>query len=176
MTELTVAKLAENLQVPVEHLMDQLQRAGHSFNDASQTVPDVAREELLAFLRNRHGQAPAESGDSAVPREISITRRESVEVVQVDQGRRRAVQVDFRRKRKFVNRAALEREALARRQEQEGLAAKEAEEKEEGRRLAEEKAREEQEQAEREAERKAEQEAQEKAEQEAELAKAQEQA
>ena len=53
-----------------------------------------------------------------MPREISITRRESVEVVQVDQGRRRAVQVDFRRKRKFVNRAALEREALARRQEE----------------------------------------------------------
>ena len=185
MTELTLAKLAENLKVPVEHLMDQLQRAGHSFNDASQPVPDVAREELLAFLRNRHGQAPAEPGDSAVPREISITRRESVEVVQVDQGRRRAVQVDFRRKRKFVNRAALEREALARRQqeearrqEEEGLAAKEAEEEEqeEERRLAEEKAREEQELAEREAERKAEQEAQEKAEQEAELAEAQEQA
>ncbi|MCY4155832.1 MAG: translation initiation factor IF-2 [Gammaproteobacteria bacterium] len=183
MTELTVAKLAENLKVPVEHLMDQLQRAGHSFNDASQPVPDVAREELLAFLRNRHGQSPAEPGDSAVPREISITRRESVEVVQVDQGRRRAVQVDFRRKRKFVNRAALEREALARRQEEEarrqeeeGLAAKEAEEEEEERRLAEEKAREEQVLAEREAERKAEQEAQEKAEQEAERAKAQEQA
>ena len=190
MTELTVAKLAENLKVPVEHLMDQLQRAGHSFDDASETVPDVAREELLAFLRNRHGQAPAESGDTAVPREISITRRESVEVVQVDQGRRRAVQVDFRRKRKFVNRAALEREALARREEeearrqeeearrleQEGAAAREAEEKEEERRLAEAKAREEQEKAEREADRKAEQSAEEQAKQDAELAKAEEQA
>ena len=183
MTELTVAKLAENLRVPVEHLMDQLERAGHSFDDASQKVPDVAREELLAFLRNRHGRSPAGPKDSAMPREISITRRESVEVVQVDQGRRRAVQVDFRRKRKFVNRAALEREALARRQEeearrleQEGLAAKEAEEKEEERKLAEEKAREEQEQAEREAERKAQEEAQEQAEQQAEMEKAQEQA
>ncbi len=186
MSELTIAKLAENLRVPVEHLMDQLERAGHSFDDASQLVPEVAREELLAFLRNRHGHS------SAVPREISITRRESVEVVQVDQGRRRAVQVDFRRKRKFVNRATLEREALARRQEQEarrqeqeearrkeqeGLAAaaKEAEEKEkqQERKLAEEKAREEQEQAEREAERKAREQAeQEKAEEQARLQRA----
>ncbi len=194
MTELTVAKLAENLKVPVEHLMDQLQRAGHSFNDASQPVPEVAREELLAFLRNRHGHS------SAVPREISITRRESVEVVQVDQGRRRAVQVDFRRKRKFVNRAALEREALARREEeearrleeeqirrqeeearrleQEGLAAEQTEEQEQERKLAEEKAREEREQAERaEAEREeAEREAERKAGEQAELEKAQEQA
>ena len=187
MTELTVAKLAENLKVPVEHLMDQLERAGHSFEDASQPVPDVAREELLAFLRNRHGHAPAGASDSAMPREISITRRESVEVVQVDQGRRRAVQVDFRRKRKFVNRAALEREALARRQEeearrleQEGLAAKEAEKKEQERKLAEEKQRAQKEkaelQAEREAREQAEQEAKQQAEQQAELEKVQEQA
>ena len=118
-----------------------------------------------------------------MPREISITRRESVEVVQVDQGRRRAVQVDFRRKRKFVNRAALEREALARRQEeearrleQESQAAKEAEEKE--KQLAEEEARKEKEEAEREEARKAqaEEDAKKQAQEEAELEKAQEQA
>ncbi|MDE0246272.1 MAG: translation initiation factor IF-2 [Gammaproteobacteria bacterium] len=183
MTDLTVAKLAENLKVPVEHLMDQLERAGHSFEDASQTVPDVAREELLAFLRSRHGHGGSVTKDSAMPREISITRRESVEVVQVDQGRRRAVQVDFRRKRKFVNRAALEREALARREEeearrleQESQAAKEAEEKE--KQLAEEEARKEKEEAEREEALKvqAEEDARKQAEQEAELEKAQEQA
>ena len=183
MTELTVAKLAENLKVPVEHLMDQLERAGHSFGDASETVPDVAREELLAFLRNRHGHGESVASDSAVPREISITRRESVEVVQVDQGRRRAVQVDFRRKRKFVNRAALEREALAkrqeeeaRRQEQEDQAAREAEEKQ----LAEEQKRQAKEDEEREQARKAEAEAEEQArkqaEQEAEQSEAEEQA
>ena len=187
MTDLTVAKLAENLKVPVEHLMDQLERAGHSFNDASQTVPDVAREELLAFLRSRHGHGETSTRESAMPREISITRRESVEVVQVDQGRRRAVQVDFRRKRKFVNRAALEREALARRQEEEARrlelesqAAKDAEEKEKERQLAEAEARKEQEEVEREEERKsreqAEEQAEEQARQRAELEKAQEQA
>ena len=194
MTELTVAKLAENLKVPVEHLMDQLQRAGHSFDDAGQTVPDVAREELLAFLRNRHGHAPAGTDQSSMPREISITRRESAEVVQVDQGRRRAVQVDFRRKRKFVNRAALEREARARReaeearrreeeeqrQEQEDRQAKQAEEQEQERKLAEEQALQEQEEAERDAERdaerQAEQEAKQKAEEQIELEKAAEQA
>ena len=183
MTDLTVAKLAENLKVPVEHLMDQLERAGHSFEDASQTVPVVAREELLAFLRSRHGHGESVSRDSAMPREISITRRESVEVVQVDQGRRRAVQVDFRRKRKFVNRAALEREALARRQEeearrleQESQAAKEAEEKE--KQLAEEEARKEKEEAEREEALKAQakEDAEKQAQEEADLEKAQEQA
>ena len=183
MTDLTVAKLAENLKVPVEHLMDQLERAGHSFDDASQPVPDVAREELLAFLRNRHGHAGGTSKDSAMPREISITRRESVEVVQVDQGRRRAVQVDFRRKRKFVNRAALEREALAQREEeearrleQESHTAEAAEQQEQERKLAEQEAREEQEQAERQEALKAEEDAKHRAEQEAELEKAKEQA
>ena len=183
MTDLTVAKLAENLKVPVEHLMDQLERAGHTFDDASQPVPDVAREELLAFLRNRHGHAGGTSKDSAMPREISITRRESVEVVQVDQGRRRAVQVDFRRKRKFVNRAALEREALARREEeearrleQESHAAEAAEQEEQERKLAEQEAQKEQEQVEREEALKAEEDAKHRAEQEAELAKATEQA
>ena len=183
MTDLTVAKLAENLKVPVEHLMDQLQRAGHSFDDASQPVPDVAREELLAFLRNRHGHAGGTSKDSAMPREISITRRESVEVVQVDQGRRRAVQVDFRRKRKFVNRAALEREAMARREEEEAQrleqashVAEAAEQEEQERKLAEEEAHKEQAQAERNEALKAEEEARHRAEQEAELEKAKEQA
>ena len=187
MNELTVAKLAENLKVPVEHLMDQLERAGHSFDDASQPVPDVAREELLAFLRNRHGHSSDAAKDSAMPREISITRRESVEVVQVDQGRRRAVQVDFRRKRKFVNRAALEREALARReeeearrQEEESQAAREAEEQEQERKLAEVQARKEQEDVQREEARKAQEQAEEEAknlaEEEAELEKVHEQA
>ncbi|MCY4477744.1 MAG: translation initiation factor IF-2 [Gammaproteobacteria bacterium] len=187
MTDLTVAKLAENLKVPVEHLMDQLERAGHTFDDASQTVPNVAREELLAFLRNRHGHGGSSTRDSAVPREISITRRESVEVVQVDQGRRRAVQVDFRRKRKFVNRAALEREALARReeeearrQEKESQVAREAEAKAQERQLAEEEERKEQEEAQqqeaRQAEAQAEEEARKQAEQEAEQEQAQEQA
>ena len=183
MTDLTVAKLAENLKVPVEHLMDQLERAGHTFNDASQPVPDVAREELLAFLRDRHGHAGGTSKDSAMPREISITRRESVEVVQVDQGRRRAVQVDFRRKRKFVNRAALEREALAQREEeearrleQESHAAEAAEQEKQERKLAEQEARKEQEQVERDEALKAEEDAKHRAEQEAELEKAKEQA
>ena len=183
MTDLTVAKLAENLKVPVEHLMDQLERAGHTFDDASQPVPNVAREELLAFLRNRHGHAGGTSKDSAMPREISITRRESVEVVQVDQGRRRAVQVDFRRKRKFVNRAALEREAMVQREEVEALrleqeshAAEAAEQAEQERNLAEQEAQKEQEQVEREEALKAEEDAQHRAEQEAELEKATEQA
>ena len=183
MTDLTVAKLAENLKVPVEHLMDQLERAGHTFDDASQPVPDVAREELLAFLRDRHGHAGGTSKDSAIPREISITRRESVEVVQVDQGRRRAVQVDFRRKRKFVNRAALEREALeqreeeeARRLEQESHATEAADQEEQERKLAEQEARKEQEQVEREEALKAEEDAKHRAEQEAELEKSKEQA
>ena len=183
MTDLTVAKLAENLKVPVEHLMDQLERAGHTFDDASQPVPDVAREELLAFLRDRHGHAGGTSRDSAMPREISITRRESVEVVQVDQGRRRAVQVDFRRKRKFVNRAALEREALeqreeqeARQQEKESHVAVAAEQQEQERKLAEQEARKEQEQVEREEALKAEEDAKHRAEQEAELEKSKEQA
>ena len=127
MADVTVAQFAEVLKVPVEKLLSQLDEAGIKVSSSEDTISDDAKLELLTFLRRSHGQADAPVGDAA-PRRITLKRKSQSELkLSGAQGRSRTVNVEVRRKRTYIKRDVLEKQAQ---QEQEELDRQRREEEE----------------------------------------------
>ena len=61
--QVTIRKLAELLNMPVEKLLEQLAEAGMSFSGPDQVVTSTEKMKLLGFLRRTHGKddKPAEA-------------------------------------------------------------------------------------------------------------------
>ena len=153
MANVTVTQFAEVLKVPVDKLLTQLDEAGIKVKGADDTISDDAKLELLSHLRRSHGQedSPAEA---AAPRRITLKRKSQSELrLSGNQGRARTVNVEVRRKRTYIKRDVLEKQAQ---EEQEALDAQRREEEE---RIAAVEAERERAEAEKEAAAKAEQEA-----------------
>ncbi len=118
MSDVTVAQFAEVLKVPVEKLLSQLDEAGIQVSSSEDTISDDAKLELLTYLRRSHGQADTPAGDAA-PRRITLKRKSQSELkLSGAQGRSRTVNVEVRRKRTYIKRDVLEKQAQ---QEQEEL-------------------------------------------------------
>ena len=127
MADVTVAQFAEVLKVPVEKLLSQLDEAGIKVSSSEDTISDDAKLELLTYLRRSHGQADTPVGDAA-PRRITLKRKSQSELrLSGAQGRSRTVNVEVRRKRTYIKRDVLEKQAQ---REQEELDRKRREEEE----------------------------------------------
>ena len=156
MADVTVAQFAEVLKVPVEKLLTQLDEAGIKVSGSNDTISDDAKLELLSHLRRSHGQDDTPA-TAAAPRRITLKRKSQSELrLSGAQGRSRTVNVEVRRKRTYIKRDVLEKQAQ---EEQEALDAKRRQEEE---RIAAEEAAIERAKAEQEAAAKAEQEARER--------------
>jgi len=116
MADVTVAQFAEVLKVPVEKLISQLDDAGIKVNSADDTISEDAKLELLTHLRRSHGQEAASSDGS--PRRITLRRKSQSELrLAGAQGRARTVNVEVRRKRTYIKRDVLEKEAQEKQEE-----------------------------------------------------------
>ncbi len=156
MADVTVAQFAEVLKVPVDKLLTQLDEAGIKVKGSEDTISEDAKLELLSHLRGKHGQDDTPA-TAAAPRRITLKRKSQSELkLSGSQGRSRTVNVEVRRKRTYIKRDVLEKQAQ---EEQEALDAKRREE--EARKEAEVREQE-RVRAEKEAAEKAEQEAREK--------------
>ena len=160
MADVTVAQFAEVLKVPVEKLLSQLDEAGIKVSGSEDTISDDAKLELLTFLRRSHGQDDTPA-TAAAPRRITLKRKSQSELkLSSTQGRARTVNVEVRRKRTYIKRDVLEKQA---KEEQEAL---DAERRAEEERVAAEAAEKERAKAEKEAAARREEEERERAEQE----------
>jgi translation initiation factor IF-2 len=160
MADVTVAQFAEVLKVPVEKLLSQLDEAGIRVSGSEDMISDDAKLELLTHLRRSHGQDDTPA-TAAAPRRITLKRKSQSELkLSGSQGRARTVNVEVRRKRTYIKRDVLEKQAQ---EEQEALDAKRREEEE---RIAAEEAAKERAKAEQAAAEKAEQAAREREEEE----------
>ncbi len=152
MADVTVSQFADVLKVPVEKLLSQLDEAGIKVSGSDDTITEDAKLELLTHLRRSHGQSES-SEAGAAPRRITLKRKSQSELrLAGSQGRARTVNVEVRRKRTYIKRDVLEKQAQAeqeeldrqRREEQERIDAEKREqerlfaEKESSARLAEE--------------------------------------
>ena len=192
MADVTVAQFAEVLKVPIEKLLSQLEDAGITVAGADDTISEDAKMELLTYLRRSHGQE--DTSTPGAPRRITLRRKSQSELkLSGAQGRSRTVNVEVRRKRTYIKRDVLEKEAQRkqeeldnqRREEQERVEAEQREqerlkaEKEQEQRAAEEavrRAEEERQQAEQSAREAAEKAAAAAAEEQARLEKAEQDA
>ena len=111
MADVTVSQFAEVLKVPVEKLITQLDDAGIKVKGADATISEDAKLELLTHLRRTHGQED-ETASGAAPRRITLRRKSQSELrLSGAQGRSRTVNVEVRRKRTYIKRDVLEKEA-----------------------------------------------------------------
>jgi translation initiation factor IF-2 len=128
MADVTVAQFADVLKVPVEKLITQLDEAGIKVSGSEDTISEDAKLELLTHLRRSHGQEETTTATAAAPRRITLRRKSQSELKLAGaQGRSRTVNVEVRRKRTYIKRDVLEKQAQ---KEQEALDAKRREEQE----------------------------------------------
>ncbi len=127
MADVTVAQFADVLKVPVDKLLTQLDEAGIKVRGSDDTITEDAKLELLTHLRRSHGQEDT-TATAAAPRRITLKRKSQSELrLSGAQGRSRTVNVEVRRKRTYMKRDVLEKQAQ---QEQEELDRKRREEQE----------------------------------------------
>lgn len=99
MTEMTVASFAQELKMPVEVLIAQLNDAGVNKASADDQVTESDKAQLLASLQRAHG-----SNDGA-KKKISITKKTTSEIRQADAtGKTRTVAIEVKKKRTFMAR------------------------------------------------------------------------
>ncbi|MGB0732432.1 MAG: translation initiation factor IF-2 [Pontibacterium sp.] len=119
MAEVTVKQLADVVGVSVDRLLTQMNEAGITGKNEESDVSETERQTLLAHLKRSHGE---DDGESA-PKKITL-KRKTTSTIKVA-GKKKAVNVEVRKKRTYVKRDASEENEA---KEQELLAAKEAEE------------------------------------------------
>jgi len=111
MADVTVAQFAEVLKVPVDKLLVQLGEAGIKVKGSDDNISDEAKLELLTHLRRSHGQDDTPA-TVAAPRKITLERKSQSELrLPGAQGRSRTVSVEVRRKRTYIKRDVLEKQA-----------------------------------------------------------------
>ena len=111
MADVTVAQFAEVLKVPVDKLLTQLDEAGIKVKGSDDKISDDAKLELLTHLRRAHGQDDTPA-TAAAPRKITLKRKSQSELkLSGAQGRSRTVNVEVRRKRTYIKRDVLEKQA-----------------------------------------------------------------
>ena len=116
MTEVTVKELAGIVDTPVERLLQQMQEAGLPQTKADQVVSDQEKQTLLAHLQ--HNQS-----NRAEPRKITLKRKTTTTLRVAGS---KTVNVEVRKKKIFVKRAAIELEQERQRQEEARRAEEEA--------------------------------------------------
>jgi translation initiation factor IF-2 len=105
----TVKSFAEKIGVPPETLVRQLVSAGVGTKGAEDPLSEEEKEALFKYLRSAHGAGEEESPER---KRITLKRKSTGEVLQATRtGATRTVQVEVRKKRTFIKRAAVEEAA-----------------------------------------------------------------
>ncbi|MCG8325046.1 MAG: translation initiation factor IF-2 [Thiotrichales bacterium] len=149
MPEVTVKEFSETVGISVDRLIDQLKEAGLPEKSEDDLISESEKSELLGHLRKKHGK-----DDAGEPRKITLKRKSQSEIkVPVSTAgrkiRTKTVNVEFRKKRTYIKRSALEEQNAALQAEEAKRKAREEEQKaaEEALRKAEQEARDAAEQA-----------------------------
>jgi translation initiation factor IF-2 len=107
MAEVTVTQFAEQLKIPVDKLLAQLEQAGITASNATSVISEDAKEQLLSHLRRTRGSEAASS-----PTRITLKRKTQSEIKMAGAlGRSRTVNVEVRIKRTYIKRDVLEEQA-----------------------------------------------------------------
>jgi len=105
MTQITIKGFADQIGIPPDTLLRQLEAAGLSAKQADDALTDEEKEKLFHYLRASHGAID----EGAVKKKITLKRKSTSQVVQSTRtGASRTVQVEVRKKRTFIKRSTIE--------------------------------------------------------------------
>ncbi len=115
MAEVTVRQYAEVIGIPVDRLLEQLLEAGIPDKSEADVISDSEKSALLGFLRRRHGK-----DTSSEPKKITL-KRKSVSEIKVPvsapgsrtKQRVKTVSVEYRKRKTYAKRGAIEEEEEA---------------------------------------------------------------
>jgi len=117
MTQVTVKELAQEVEAPVERLLQQMREAGLPHTDAGQVVTDNEKQTLLSHLKSSHKSKAEE------PRKITLQRK-TTSTLRVAGSK--SISVEVRKKKVFVQRSPEEIQAEQKREQDERRAAENA--------------------------------------------------
>ncbi|MDZ5738821.1 translation initiation factor IF-2 [Pseudomonas asiatica] len=117
MTQVTVKELAQEVEAPVERLLQQMREAGLPHTDAGQVVTDNEKQTLLTHLKSSHKSKVEE------PRKITLQRK-TTSTLRVAGSK--SISVEVRKKKVFVQRSPEEIQAEQKRELEERRAAENA--------------------------------------------------
>lgn len=108
MSQVTVSQLAEVLGISVDKLIDQMSKADINLTSGDAAVSNDDKKKLLAHLRSAHGKSES---DATAPRKVTLKRKTMSELRIQGSGPRastKTVNVEFRKSRTYMKRAALQ--------------------------------------------------------------------
>lgn len=110
MSNVTVKQLADDVKIPVDRLLIQLENAGVGSKSAEDLVSDDEKLKLLSYLRETHGKSE-KSTVSLEPKKVTLRRRSVSELRSTSgQGKSKTtstVNVEVRKKRTYVKRSVI---------------------------------------------------------------------
>ncbi|WP_240097978.1 translation initiation factor IF-2 [Thermomonas flagellata] len=78
--QITIRKLAELVNTPVEKLLEQLAEAGMPFSGPDQVVTSLQKTKLLEFLKRSHGKSEQAAREAVAPSRITLSRSRKQEI------------------------------------------------------------------------------------------------
>ncbi len=104
MSETKVKEFAETVGTPVERLITQMHGAGIKVEGPDSTVTEEEKQQLLAYLRDKHG-----AGRTSLNK-ITLKRKTTTELTAASSSKKggKKVKVEVRKKRTYVKRSALD--------------------------------------------------------------------
>ncbi len=112
MSQVTVSQLAEVLGISVDKLLAQMTKANISITSGDAAVSNDDKKKLLAHLRSAHGKSES---DATAPQKVTLKRKTMSELRIQGSGPRastKTVNVEFRKRRTYVKREALQEAGL----------------------------------------------------------------
>src|SRR3990167_8967315 len=102
MTQITIKGFADQIGIPPETLLRQLDAAGIAAKGPDDALTEDEKAKLFHYLRASHGA----DDEGAAKKKITLKRKSTSQVVQSTRtGATRTVQVEVRKKRTFIKRS-----------------------------------------------------------------------
>jgi len=125
MPEVKLSQFASVVGIPVERLQEQIVEAGLPEKSPDEMITDEEKGELLAHLRGKHGKGSSETKKITLKRKTSSEIKVPLNVQGRSKAQSKTVNVEFRKKRTYIKRSALDE--LAKPETEEELPAETAE-------------------------------------------------
>ena len=108
MPEVKLSQFASVVGIPIERLQEQILEAGLPEKSADEMITDEEKNHLLTHLRGKHGKGSSETKKITLKRKTSSEIKVPLSVQGRTKTQSKTVNVEFRKKRTYVKRSAIE--------------------------------------------------------------------
>ncbi len=108
MPEVKVSQFASIVGIPVERLQEQIVEAGLPEKSPDEMISDEEKNHLLTHLRGKHGKGSSETKKITLKRKTSSEIKVPLSVQGRSRAQSKTVNVEFRKKRTYIKRSAID--------------------------------------------------------------------